>query len=166
MQSFKCKAASYGRGLRLLPNSAAFGDEDLSALRQNDALKHTIYVAGLPPEQFFWCAGCGAHTARRARNLTKQCTNKMSNPRVAALLMAGRHPYLDKNPLLATMPRRLTYRDIGGSPYSVDCDTEASITGDECTPPFRPTDDGQCTSSVPQTWDDDPFGFSYSLDHA
>ena len=90
----------------------------------------------------------------------------MSNPRVATLLMAGRHPYHDKNPLLATMPRRLTYRDIGGSPYSVDCGSDASITGDERTPPIRNTDDGHCTSNIPETWDDDPLGFSCSLDHA
>ena len=57
---------------------------------------------------------------------------------MAALLMAGRHPYTDGNPLLATMPRRLTYRDIGGCPDSLEEGSDASITGDEHTPPCVP----------------------------
>ena len=173
MAAFNCRGRCDGDGRRVYPNTQLgkhFGHEDLDLLKPQDALGHVIMVAGMPPEQFFWCRICGAHTARRARNLAKVCSRRMRNPRVTKLLELGKHPYESGNPLLATMPRRLTIRDVGGTCYSFQGDSDGSITGNERTMPrvIRPLDTVTSDKCIPLvecfSEEEDPFGFGVGLD--
>ena len=97
----------------------------------------------------------------------------MRNPRVARLLELGRHPYDSGNPLLTTMPRRLTLRDVGGTCNGFQGDSDGSITADERTLPrvLAPncaTTLDPCISVLSGSISDDenPFGFGIELDVA
>ena len=139
----------------------------MGLLNPSDAMGHLMYVAGLPPNQYFWCDRCGAHTAKRARNLTKSCPKIMRNPAVAKLLRDGKHPYDDGHPLLSTMPRRLTYRDVGPSAKRCKSDSEASITGidEELPSVLRPPNPAVAQHHAYEVeFDTNPFGFPVNFD--
>ena len=167
MLAFKCHGAPTSAGKRLLPKY--LGKEDLEALLPSSALGHRMMVAGIPPRQYFWCQACGAHTGRRARKLTKPCTRTMKNLRAIRFLDAGRHPYEAEHGLLATPPRRLTTRDVGGIGHVSNADSDCSITGDERTLPRVLRKDGsrqlQCVHSADDA-KESPFGFDLSVDAA
>ena len=160
MLAFKCHGATTSAGKRLLPK--CLGPEDLEELLPSSALGHRMMVAGIPPRQYFWCQACGAHTARRAGNLTKPCTITMKNTRVIQFLDAGRHPYEAEHGLLATPPRRLTTRDVGGIGHDPNADSDCSITGDART---LPSVVRKCAHSAEDEIEN-PFGFMLSLDAA
>ena len=127
VNAFRCRGRtadiSGTQGRRCLPRP--FGTEGLTALSPNDALGHCMMTAGLWPQQYFWCKQCGAHTCQRARNLTRECTKQMRNPRSARLLEKGFSPLDGK--LLASAPRRLTNDDVGYRGRQTQ--REGSITG-------------------------------------
>ena len=161
MSVFRCHGGNAATGKRLLPNY--LGHEDLDELLPSSALGHRMQVAGLPRRHYFWCQTCGAHTGRRARNLTKQCTRKMRNPKVIYYLDAGRHPYEGDQPMLATQPRRLTTRDVGGVGHGRQADSDGRITADErMLPPILRQ---QCMYEAEEEVEN-PFGFYNSLDNA
>ena len=84
VSAFRCKTHKTEeavKGKRCLPNP--FGFEGRTALSPSDSLGHCMMTAGLAPLQYFWCRHCGSHTSQRARNLTRQCSKKMRNPRAA-----------------------------------------------------------------------------------
>ena len=164
MSVFRCHGGNAATGKRLLPNY--LGHEDLDELLPSSALGHRMQVAGLPPRQYFWCQTCGAHSGRRARNLTRHCMRKMRNPKAIFYLDAGRHPYEENHPMLATQPRRLTTRDVGGVGHGWQADSDGSITGDERMLPaiLRSSATGQQHCADEEV--ENPFGFDLSLDSA
>ena len=86
----------------------------------------------------------------------------MKNLRAIRFLDAGRHPYEAERGLLATPPRRLTTRDVGGIGHDPSADSDCSITGDERT---LPSVVRKCALSTEDEIEN-PFGFSLSLDAA
>ena len=96
----------------------------------------------------------------------------MKNPRVTKLLELGKHPYDSGNPLLATLPRRLTVRDIGGTCNSYQGDSDDSITADERSLPRVVCPSAALTADtcIPQFdsyyEEENPFGFGVGLDAA
>ena len=140
--------------------------EQCRPLPTEAALGHRMHTAGMPPNQFFWCSRCAAHTCQRARNLTKPCKGKIANPRALSRLTAGRHPYDDKN--LATQPRRLSVQDVGFAPKEQDTWSEDSLTG--CERPNTAEVVNVLTNTVNSSGmhdvevDEDPFDFGFGLD--
>ena len=121
----------------------------------------------MPPNQFFWCSRCAAHTCQRARNLTKPCKGKIANPRALARPTAGRHPYDDKD--LSTRPRRLSVNDVGIAPKEQDTWSEDSLTG--CERPnaidvvsMHMDTASSCLVHEYVEADEDPFDFGFGLD--
>ena len=89
----------------------------------------------------------------------------MRNPTAIYHLDKGRHPYEPDHPLLATQPRRLTVRDIGGVSHGPTGDSDGSITADDrVLPPSlrsgRASEQFDCRRLDDQ---DDPFGFGFSM---
>ena len=85
----------------------------------------------------------------------------MKNTRVIQFLDAGRHPYEAEHGLLATPPRRLTTRDVGGIGHDPNADSDSSITGDDHTLPSVLRKGANCAEDI-----ENPFGFMFNLDAA
>ena len=93
----------------------------------------------------------------------------MRNPTVANLLNEGKHPYDENNPPLSTVPRRLTYRDVGRSSHKCKSDSDASVTGcDTALPPvLRPPNPASlhfmAYEHEYEESDENPFEFDMTL---
>ena len=83
-------------------------DLDLPA---NKALGHTMYVAGVRPEQYIWCELCGAYSGQRVQNLDKSCRGY--KPRTQAVQRLNMSCNPTNNRPLAISKRRMTVRDVG-----------------------------------------------------
>ena len=88
----------------------------------------------------------------------------MRNPKAIYYLDAGRHPYEENHPMLATQPRRLTTRDVGAVGHGRQADSDGSITGDERILPSILRSSGTCDLAEQDI--ENPFGFYCSLDNA
>ena len=86
---------------------------------------HAIWVAGNAAKPWVWCNTCGAYTNKSVRNLAKQCKGN-GNLTYTDRLAKGIEPRQDAE--LTTAPRRLTWADIGGRPYTAPEDNLQTIT--------------------------------------
>ena len=92
----------------------------------------------------------------------------MRNPRAAKLLTQGCSP--NDGCRLATAPRRLTNEDVGF--HGRQSEREASITGDERSPPVLHIVDNEPNHRstvlraviLPDEFDENPFGYDGNLD--
>ena len=80
-------------------------------LSQEDAMGHRLYIAGLYPNQYIWCEACNSYTGTRAQKLLRPCTRIRHPSRAIGRLRCGNNP--DDDTPLATLPRRVTRRDVG-----------------------------------------------------
>ena len=64
-------------------------------LPQNDAYGHSMMIAGLCPEQYFWCDVCAAYFGMRAQILMKPCKHRMQRSQAIERLRLARHPHRD-----------------------------------------------------------------------
>ena len=89
----------------------------------------------------------------------------MANPR-AKRLAAEKHPRDDTD--LATAPRRMTMRDVGGIGLGCSADDDSNVTGDERSlpTPVRPREEHALLLHQYVDVDENPFGFSLDLDDA
>ena len=80
-------------------------------LPTDKALGHTMYVAGVKPEQYIWCEMCCAYSGQRVQNLDKHCRGYKSRTQPIQRLNHSCNP--TNNRPLATQKRRMTVRDAG-----------------------------------------------------
>ena len=82
-------------------------------------------------------------------------------------LTKGRQPY-GNHGMLATAPRRMTTRDVGGVGLGCSADDDSNVTGDERSlpAPLRPKEDHALQLHLYDDIDENPFGFSLDLDDA
>ena len=102
--------------------------EYFEPLSQEDAMGHRLYIAGLHPNQYIWCEACNSYTGVRAQKLLRTCTRVRHPSQAISRLRCGNNP--DDGTPLATLPRRVTRRDVG---TDVWCGTNdgASISQDD-----------------------------------
>ena len=79
----------------------------------------------------------------------------------------GLHPY-GEHARLATQPRRMNTRDVGGIGLGCRAESDSNVTGDirALPTPLRPKDVAPHTLHELADSDDNPFGFSLGLDEA
>ena len=83
-------------------------DLDLLATK---ALGHTMYVAGVKPDQYIWCEMCGAYSGQRVQNLDKMCKCYKARTQPIQRLNQSHNPR--NNQPLDIQKRRMTVRDVG-----------------------------------------------------
>ena len=89
---------------------------------------HRMMIAGLYPKQYVWCELCGAYTGNRAQKLTKHCKGSSRHNSAIKRPPLGCNP--DGGTMLATPPRRMSRRDVGGDTILDSCDLSLTVYGE------------------------------------
>ena len=89
---------------------------------------HRMKIAGLYPKHYVWCELCGAYTGNRAQKLTKHCKGWCKHSRAIKRLSLGCNP--DDGTMLATPPRRMSRRDVGGDTILDSWDSGPTVYGE------------------------------------